>query len=114
MLELIVDGVVELEVRGIPFREFHAVGVFFFLGDELRGKMTKVEENTVRSFADGEQFNHNGFLGVGETEHALHGAVSGGNPGLLGGDVAEISFPTAREPGEIGERSVRRRGSFFL
>src|SRR5260370_32940253 len=114
VLELIVDGVVELEMRGIPFRQLHAVGVFFFLGDELRGKMTKVEENTVRRFADGEQFNHDGFFRVGEAEHTLHDAVSGGDPGLLGGGVAEISFPTAREPGEIGERSMRGRRRFFF
>ncbi len=76
--------------------------------------MAEVKLDAAGRFANREKLDDNGFFGVGEAEEALHRAVPGGHPLLLGRHWAELAFPMAREPGEIREGGERRGGRFIL
>src|SRR6266850_3805489 len=66
--------------------------------------MTEVKLDAAGRFANGEKLDDDRFFGVGEAEEALHRAVPGSHPLLLGRHGAELAFPAAGEPGKIVER----------
>src|SRR5580704_12091210 len=97
IFELIDDGVVEAKDAPFRFRESQMVGFFFFHGLELRGEVAEIEFDAAGCFAEGEQFNDDGFLIVSQPEEALHGVVLGSHPFLLGGERPESALPAAGE-----------------
>src|SRR5882724_10871455 len=66
--------------------------------------MAEVKLDAAGRFANGEKLDDDGFFGIREPEEALHRAVLGSHPLLLGRHGAEMAFPAAGEPGKILER----------
>src|SRR5882762_2167958 len=77
--------------------------------------MAEVKLDTGGRFANGEEFDDEGFLSIREAKEALHRSVPGSHPLLFGSHWPEMAFPTAGKPCKIREGGAAGRcGGGFL